>query len=424
LNKDNEMTAYPETLSIRKQAEISMTFLRKRLQTILPTAMREGGIDMWLVLCQEDNPDPVFNTLIPLNTWTPILQMMVFYDRDAEKGVEMINLSMTNTYDLYDRPWRGVRFEEQWVELVKIIQERDPRAIGVNTGSVNWSAGGLTHNLYQQLTNALPEKYVKRLCSAEITSTRWLMTLSEEELDFFPHLVSLTHHIIADCFSRVHIIPGVTTTDDLEWAFWQKSSDLGLGISFKPFFNLVRSQAEQACHPVDDRVIRPGDMVHCDVGNRYLGLCSDLQEWVYIRRAGEEDVPAGLKKLWLETARLQKIFMSEFKEGLTGDELLKNILNRARAEEIPGPRIYSHSLGHFLHEPGPLIGLPWEQERNPGRGDVRLVENSCFTMELAVEDTVPEWGGQNVRFSVEQDVAFTSKGCHAMDGVQTEFHLI
>jgi len=418
------MTTFPETLTIRKQAEISLAFLRSRLKNILPSAMREAGLDMWLILCQEDDPDPVFNTLIPLHTWTPILQMLIFFDRGVEQGIEMINLSMTNTYDLYDRPWKGVRFEEQWAELVKIIQERDPKTIGINTGMVNWATGGLTHNLYNQLLSALPDPYVQRLCSAEVASTHWLMTLCEEELNFYPHLVSLTHHIIAECFSRTHIIPGITTTDDLEWAFWQRSSESGLGISFKPFFNLVRSKEEQAIYPVEDHVIRPGDLVHCDVGNRYLGLCSDLQEWVYVRKESEEDAPAGLKKLWTETARLQKVFMEEFKEGLSGNEMLKNVLNRARAEGIPGPRVYSHSLGHLLHEPGPLIGLPWEQENNPGRGDVQLVLNSCFTMELAVEDVVPEWGGQSVRFSTEQDVAFTSKGCHAMDGVQSMFHLI
>ena len=116
--------------------------------------------------------------------------------------------------------------------------------------------------------------------------------------------------------------------------------------------------------------------------------------------------------------------MDEFQVGLSGNQLLTNILTHARQAGVPNPRVYSHSLGLYLHQPGPLIGLPWEQVSNPGRGDVKLYYNTTFTMELAVEDTVADWDGQMVRLSLEQDVEFTRKGCAPLDGVQTTFHLI
>ena len=125
-----------------------------------------------------------------------------------------------------------------------------------------------------------------------------------------------------------------------------------------------------------------------------------------------------------EANRLQGIFMSEFRTGLTGNELLASILARARAEGVPGPKVYSHSLGYYLHEPGPLIGLPWEQERCIGRGDVPLNPGYAFTMELCVRAPVPEWDGQEVTFSIEEDVVFTEEGCRPIHGRQTEFHLV
>jgi hypothetical protein len=100
------------------------------------------------------------------------------------------------------------------------------------------------------------------------------------------------------------------------------------------------------------------------------------------------------------------------------------MLQRAHAVGIPNPKIYSHSLGYYLHEPGPLIGLPWEQESNPGRGDVKLTYNSVFTIELSIEDCVPEWGGQSVRLSCEQDVRFMEDGCKPLDRFQTAFYLL
>jgi hypothetical protein len=126
-----------------------------------------------------------------------------------------------------------------------------------------------------------------------------------------------------------------------------------------------------------------------------------------------------------EVNRLQDIYCGEFKAGLTGNEMLANMLKRAGAVGVPKPRIYSHSLGYFLHQPGPLIGLPWEQVNNPGRGDVRLVSNSCFTAEMSVTMPVPEWGqGKEFRLPLEQEVVFTGSSVYFLDGRQTKFHLI
>ncbi len=86
--------------------------------------------------------------------------------------------------------------------------------------------------------------------------------------------------------------------------------------------------------------------------------------------------------------------------------------------------MYSHSVGLYLHEPGPLIGLPWEQKDTGPRGEVKLVPNSCFTVELSVDRPVPEWGSQELRFKLEQDIVFTKKGVFYLDGRQTNYHII
>ena len=100
------------------------------------------------------------------------------------------------------------------------------------------------------------------------------------------------------------------------------------------------------------------------------------------------------------------------------------ILGTAKSKGIPGPQIYPHSIGLFLHEPGPLIGLPWEQVDTGLRGRVRLVPNSTFTAELSVAAPVPEWGGWELRLALEQDLAFTPRGAAFLDGRQTRFHLV
>lgn len=415
---------FPQIFPVRKQAEILYQILQERLDSILPLAMREANLDMWLILCQEDDYDPVFKILVPLDTWAPILQILIFYDPGPGQAIERINLSMTDTQGLYDRPWRGTSPAEQWQMLRGIIERRNPARIGINTGSIQWAAGGLTHNLYEQLLQAIGAEYSARLVSAEAAATRWLMTLSEEELELYPQVAKIAHAIIRECFSSRSITPGVTTTIDLEWKYWQTAVNLGLETSFKPFFRAIRSEAARQNYPPEDRVIHPGDLLHCDVGIRYLRLLSDHQELAYVPRRGETGLPEGFAQLWAENHRLQQVYMQEFQMGLSGNELLNHILTRAQQEKIPNPRVYSHSLGLLLHEPGPLIGLPWEQRHCPGRGEVKLAYNTCFTMELAVEDRVAGWDNQLVRMSTEQDVMFTRQGCLPIDGVQEEIYRI
>lgn len=415
---------FPRVLPMRERAEMIYRNLKDRLETILPLAMRENGIDCWLIVCQEDNPDPVFASMLPLDTWTPILQIFAFFDR-GEAGIERLNISGAPTRDLYERPYLGQLEDEQWATLLRFLEERNPQRIGLNIGRIAWAAGGLTWNLHQQLHERLPSKYHGRFVSAEPAGTRWLETLTGGELKHYAHVTQVAHAVIADCFSPCAVNPGVTTAEDLRWHYWQTCADRGLDVAFLPYFTLRRGPQNRARFGPDDKIIRRGDFVHCDVGLKYLGLVSDHQEWLYVRRESETAAPESFRQLLRENNRLQVIFLDEFKLGRTGNQLLERMLARAKQEGVPEPMIYSHSLGRLLHEPGPLIGLPWEQERCPGRGDVPLVHNSCFTMELSVGGVIPEWNNEKFRLGTEQDVMFTKDGgCQVLDGRQTDFHLI
>ena len=420
----------PAVLSIRDRADLVLRTTQKRLEQLLPGLMRQTGFDMWIITCNEDNLDPVFTTMIPYKNWCPITQIIVFFDRGPEKGVERLNLSRSRFRGLYEdvwdsRAWDTEKKESQWDCLGRIVRERNPRKIGINEGEVQWAAGGLTVVLKKRLVEAIGPTYAARLESAEPLATLWCEILLEEEIELMERAAAISHAVIAETYSSKVITPGYTTTDDLRFHYWQRVVDLGLDISFRPSFTIRgRHPDDIEKHGEDDRIIRPGDLIHCDVGLKYMHYTSDHQEWAYVLRHGETDAPQTFRKIMAEGNRLQDVFCGEFKAGLTGNELLANILEKAKAKGISRPKVYSHSLGYFLHETGPLIGLPWEQVRNPGRGDVKLVPNSCFTAEMSVTVPVPEWGGKDLRLSLEQDIAFTTKGVVFLDGRQTRFHLI
>jgi len=420
----------PAVLSIRDRASLVLGITQKRLDQLLPKLMREAGLDMWIIACNEDNLDPVFETMMPYENWCPITQIIVFYDRGLEKGVERLNVSRTDTQGLFQNVWDAAAWdtkkkESQWDCLGRIVRERNPKKIGLNEGEVQWVAGGLTAVLKKRIVEAIEPNYASLIQSAEPLATLWCETLLDEEIDLMKQAAAISHAIIAEMFSNRVVTPGYTTTDDLRYFYWQKVADLGLKVSFSPFVSI------RGRHPKDvekygkgDKVIRPGDFLHCDVGLKYMRYISDHQEMAYVLKIGETDAPETFKKMMAEANRLQDVYCGEFKAGLSGNEMLGRMLKKAGDLTIPGPRIYSHSLGYFLHEPGPLIGLPWEQVKNEGRGDVKLVLNSCFTAEMSVTTSVPEWGGADFRLPLEQDVAFMKDGVHFLDGRQTAFHLI
>ncbi len=419
----------PAVLPIRERAELVYRITQKRLDTLLPRLMRETGFDMWIVTCNEDNPDPIFETMIPYENWCPITQILVFFDRGGAKGLERLNVSRTDTQGLYTNVWDAAAWdqkkgESQWECLGRVVRERAPKKIGVNEGEVEWCAGGLTAVLKKRLVEAVGPPIAARLASAEPLATLWAETLTDEEVEVMERAQAVSHAIIADMFSNAVVTPGQTTVDDLRFYYWQRAADLGLKVSFSPFVSIRgRSPESRERYGKDDKVVRPGDLLHCDVGVQYMRWNSDAQEVAYVLRPGETDAPESFRKQMAEGNRLQDIYCGEFKTGLSGNELLGNMLGAAKAAGIPGPRIYSHSLGLFLHEPGPLIGLPWEQVNNVGRGDVKLVPMSSFTCELSVTSPLPEFGG-DFRLPLEQAVVFTGQRVVFLDGRQTAFHLI
>jgi len=251
------------------------------------------------------------------------------------------------------------------------------------------------------------------------------MTMLDEELELYEKVVSVANALIAETYSEKAVTPGVTTIEDLLLYYLQEVSDLGLENYAWPSFH-IRGRTPEVLkkYGKDDTIIRRGDFIECDVGIRYLRYYTDHCVWAYVLRPGEEDSPPGFKRVMAEANRLQDIFCGEFKQGLSGNQLLRNILDKAKREGIPKPKIYSHSIGYYLHEPGSLIGLPWEQEDTVGRGEVRLVPNSTFTAELSLTSPLPELGGQDLRVALEQEVAFTPRGTYFVDGLQTEFYLI
>ena len=85
-----------------------------------------------------------------------------------------------------------------------------------------------------ELLQVLGPTYTSRLYSAERLAVGWLERRMPEELEVYPHIVAIAHHIIAEAFSRKVITPGVTTTQDVSWWIRERFRELRLSTWFHP----------------------------------------------------------------------------------------------------------------------------------------------------------------------------------------------
>ena len=116
--------------------------------------------------------------------------------------------------------------------------------------------------------------------------------------------------------------------------------------------------------------------------------------------------------------------VAELRPGRTGNEILASALARMHAAGIDGT-VYSHPVGDRGHGAGPLIGLWDHQEGVPGRGDVAVLPDTWFSIELQATTPVPEWGGQPVRMALEEDAGVGRDGTvRWVLRRQTELHVV
>jgi hypothetical protein len=412
-------------ISLRAQAEVRNNWLKQRLETVLPEIMRREGFDMWLVIAREYNEDPVIMTMLPEPAMAARRRTILVFSLKPDGSVERLTASRYGQPGFYEVAWEPEK-EGQYECLARMIRERDPQTIGINVSVESAFGDGLSHNEYEELAAVLDETYMARVKSAERLCIGWLERRIPAELHVYPGIVEIGHAIIAEAFSSATIHPGITTTDDVIWWMRQKMNDLGLRAWFQPDVDIqAKGESFEAfnTHTEKRKLILPGDLLWCDMGFYYLGLATDQQQVAYVLKPGETDAPAGLKAALADGNRLQDIHLEEMCIGRTGNDVLKSALDRAKSEGID-PMIYSHPLGYHGHAAGPTIGL-WDQQGGvPGKGDYEVFDDTCYSIELNVKKTVPEWGNQQVRVALEEDAVLTGGHIDWICGRRTTFHLI
>lgn len=419
-------------LPLAQQYEIQKKWLIKRLHTLLPQVMAETGFDMWIVMTDEQNEDPVTKTLLPASMMNARGRMILAFIRQADGTVLLESVSKpagvediyrNSWYGITDTDWKGKQMKAptttQLEYLRQLVEQYDPKTIGINIDREFTYCDGLTAGNYLALKDALGP-YADRLKPARPLSIGWMETRIDEEIAAYDGIVQLAHGLIEEIFSPAYVTPGITTVDELAMAFSQRINDLGIRESFTASCAVFR-HGDPGMHN-EGYVIQPGDILHCDIGVEYLGLCTDTQQLAYILRPDETEAPAGLRHALAEGNRLQDIVLNTFALGKTGNEALAEARQKAIDAGL-NPCVYCHPVGVFAHAPGPSVGL-FSNQGPSAHGELYFHPHTNYALELNNTIAIPEWDGETLMTCLETNIYFDGKRAYYMAERQTELMLL
>ena len=413
-------------LDLKNRATIIKEIQKDRIENLLPTLMKETGIDMWIIITREYNEDPIIKTFLP-PTWLNSRRrtILAFYHNPISDKVEAAAISRYNFGENIPSIWNKEKTPNQFEALYNYITEKAPNKIGLNFSENFALIDGISKTDFDLFYNNAPKKMQKKIVSAEKLGIRWIETRTNKEKTIYNQLVSITHNIIKEAFSTNVIIPGKTTTDDVVWWMREKVLSLKLKTWFHPTIDVQRNE-ESDLYVFDGKskydIIQPGDLVHCDFGISYLTLNTDCQQIAYVLKPNEKNAPKFLTDALKDANRVQDIFTDQFALNKTGNEILKSSLSLAKKEGL-NPQIYTHPLGTFGHSAGTTLGMWDSQDGVPFKGDVKMNFDTVYAIELNNKTYLKEWG-KDIRIMLEEAGIFEKSGFRYVNGRQEKIILI
>lgn len=424
----------------KERFELRRAIVADKLDRALLPAMRNHGIDMWIVLDRENNSDPLHAELG--GGFSGVRAAFVFHDNGSDTPEKIYygshsqpaNSVVAQVYD--EKIYYGYSAEGLTPHLRKLVHDRDPRRIGVNTSPTLPDADGLTVGLSDFLIDTIGDKYARRIVSAELVVRDFRLNRTELETRAYTDAILWTAQWMEDALSTENVRAGETTSEDIAW--WLQDKALELGLTSQATTRVVRGGDMLPVHD-PDIAVQPGDIINIDGGLHYLGFEVDIKRTAYILKPGETSMPEGLRAAWRDAQRMGALYASKMKPGAIGHEIWSSINADAAAqgykavgpdtggvgEESLRPEIgvYGHSIGNVAHDIGARVAadLPFaygDRVRFP------LQTNEWVSIELHVNTPIPEWDNQTWYARFEESAQITEDGYRWMIPNQVDVFLI
>jgi len=436
-------------------AEIIHLIRKEKLDLILPGAMRDNDVDMWIHVVRQGDPDPMAVEFG--SAWGYI----VFTDRGGDRieralfgggghpdffdifGSRAFSRAISS-YNIGYRIAEGFG-DEVYDEFAGFVAERDPKTIAVNTSEWLAVADGISYSAYMKLVTILGPKYSERIVSAEHVITDFRVRRVQREIAGFVNAAEMHRQILERALSREVMTPGVTTLGEIGWWVQEEFHKRRLTSEYSMEVSIPRILYSAKSEPVDppdvrwwihhdDYVIQRGDFLTFDVGTRYLDyFTTDFKRNAYLLREGETTVPKSIQHAYDRAIAAQKIIRKHIKVGKTAEETLAAIvaaLEEANYISTPftnvGTEDYKIIQKALANTDKSGFSIDLHSEGNNGgtavtlgpsvapfrldRSHLKIQENHLFSFEYMVHTNLPERPGFPISINIEGNHIVTGRG--------------
>lgn len=421
----------------RPDVDVWLRLIRNdKLDLILPSAMREHGIDMWIHVARAGDPDPLAYELGITDGYLIFTDTGDRMERAAFAGVfggtgAIENIDVMASPELAQAitgyEYGNVDFSV-YNEIRDYVAGHNPETIGVNFSEWLAVADGISHTQYLKLERILGSELSSRIVSAEYLITDFRSRRLSLEVAVQAMLLEMARQNAMT--GLANIVPGETTIGDV-------------GGHIRIYYSAVSERIREPyatgwiSHP--QYVLQRGDLFAWNGGADHFldfGFSSfgvDTKVHAYILREGETGVPESLQRVWDYGKRAQGIIRDNVRVGMTSGEALNGIVAALEQEgyiytpfpddpatdyrmiqeylgdsDTPGFYIDLHAMGNNggdLVTLGPSIA-PFRRDRDP----FIMHPNHIFAFEYAVHLNIQERPGYPVTINFSNPQVLTTNG--------------
>lgn len=395
----------------RRRWEMERQIRLDKFEQVLPRAMRDNGIDMWIVAVKENHYDPLWKDLG--RGYVTGVGYYMFTDRGGDR-IERIALGpsgyLINESGAYD----GMSASTM---LADFVRQRDPKRIGVNMSDEIGPADGLTVTMFAHLKKTLGEPYASRLVSAEKLVVDFRSRRVASEIVAFGEAAGIAVQLAERALSNEVITVGRTTLEDVAWWLQDRLLERGLGSEFDmPSVYVTGPSGIVATSTA--RVIQPGDVMMIDWGVQLMNFGTDVKRVAYVLKPGETVPPRSIQQAFDRAVAVRDVLKRAIRPGLTADETAKNMdkalaaagygvieFNRPNRDDRTDVVYGFHPVGNTGHDIGPSM-TTWQ----PKQRTFTLRTQHLFSFEFFAYSPIDEWGGAKLRVPIEDDALLTEDG--------------
>lgn len=329
-----------------------------RIRELLPQAMTRTGIDAWVVVCRENDNDPL---ALHVGGESVGSSVGILFLRQAGT-VESVALSLPvesgalRDLGLHDRLVEFAASEDLWSSIARELVAADPARIAINS-SERAVSDGLSQTQRERLERAVGPQLASRFVSSDELVVEWLSVKLPVELRILARAAELTARMQEEAFASV--VPGRTREIDLARFLKRRMVALGVEAAWASAHNPhVNSGVDRGRSQPTERVIRSGDFIRTEFGIKVHGVwVTDIQRLAYVLAPDESAPLAEAMERWEKVLHGRRAAFEAMRPGVRGVDV--DFAQRERTREagsLPVPWSTGHAVGYWAQDVGPRLG--------------------------------------------------------------------